>query len=1201
MSRRSRSSPPSSRTLAGTSASLWHILWRDPQAFGLDEVRANSTALRAMTDPVTLRGFICDHMLSLALHLDFQFDSLTLRERVQVIYVDGPGRILSNEPALAPHTRVSSFEDYIKIMRLPTSIGDDICIAVFRHLFRLWTIQLDIAPDTDRLDRDDPDRMEDDFHSLTKSELLLIPSYSIGPSEEHVSVKGVPLEAIEEILHISPDGRQVSWAQLRPSSRMPVILIKDEHCRYLWAHAASDLWNDEPLEEISYQVLPPGIPSFPELLNPRFMSMRPDVPLIQPTLEEIRRPKPRPSILIAHDDQRRRQQVLALLREEFQMTAEQAVRVVQVYEQSGLKKANMQSLPGLRRIIDNMRVGLDPLSRPADAASARFASESSVQGKWARRNAGLRPPTDPVTLAAQLGPSQPEDIYCPRDMAMKEWRRQFQHYADTFSLSHNIPILMARGLIQAQLCASLIQQPIDLEEAHDAFRRAIAVRDVQQASPILSAPLKNASSGAAAVSSRRTIDPSCIVQDTAADFIEANLGAGVRVMTMLELIKFQTATQSSHVAGKEVIPAPDHLQDFWTCYVYARCENDPSNRPVREVFTANYRQACVKLHQMACKKAAANRKAASANNVNASIYSEFEEAPAPAQAQEAPAPAQASALAHAHVPNCGHCGQHQHTRNHSSHTALLKSMQPAQEAPPASPARPLALFQTPQHVASPPAATQSSQLQTASSPTTLSSPFARLAADREMRSIAAKASAQTLIIMPNNSSKIMQWKLGDEKDGKGFYWSTKLAVQQSWEQHNLVEEPQNYKTFRSTIHVTMISIICIELKISRQNFDVISDADLIEKLDAKLKPAGPLEYLLKLRQIKFNNDSGNDTLLHRYRAFAEPFLQLVSESTEAGCDINPESVKLAFKAACKGNELLMTFFQEGKWQGVHDAHQRIVAQLKIFDSLQTMQSLNTSSQAPSRPTFVAPQPQYQIAPPPPAQIHVPIKHYQAPPRQQSAMVNIMNQMMSRFDQLERNQADSIAANNAAAVAPPTFSTTAAPGALVNFGQATPSMSLPPLQRKPVVHDLTPHPGLDARGPYWHPSPEHFACRYTPCVICFCQGCGRHGHTSAECVRKSQPGWNISGYYADRYPGQGALSYTVAQPSPQSAGAPHRITTPAAAPSFPTPFRTNMAGGGNTPAPPQQRYTPVVRNNNSQTVRFAAEVADPAQAATPTGE
>jgi hypothetical protein len=303
------------------------------------------------------------------------------------------------------------------------------------------------------------------------------------------------------------------------------------------------------------------------------------------------------------------------------MTAEQALRVVQVYEQSGLKKAATQSLPGLRRIIDNMKVGLDPLSRPADTAAARFASESTAQGKWARRNAGLRPPADPVALAAQLGPSQHKDIYCPRDMAMKEWRREFQHYADTFSLSHNIPILMARGLIQVQLCDSLLRQPIDLAEAHDAFRRAIAVRDAQQASGASdhSAPLKNARSGAAATAFRRPIDPTCIVKDTAADFIVASLGAGVRVMTMLELIKHQTAVQSSHVAGKQVISAPDHLQDFWACYISARCENDPSNRPIRDVFTANYRQACVKLHHMACKKAAANRKA-SASNVNSSIY-----------------------------------------------------------------------------------------------------------------------------------------------------------------------------------------------------------------------------------------------------------------------------------------------------------------------------------------------------------------------------------------------------------------------------------------------------------------------------------------------------------------------------------------------------------------------------------------------------
>jgi hypothetical protein len=39
------------------------------------------------------------------------------------------------------------------------------------------------------------------------------------------------------------------------------------------------------------------------------------------------------------------------LREEFAVTPEQALRVVTIYEQSGFKKTNMQSLPSLRRIV----------------------------------------------------------------------------------------------------------------------------------------------------------------------------------------------------------------------------------------------------------------------------------------------------------------------------------------------------------------------------------------------------------------------------------------------------------------------------------------------------------------------------------------------------------------------------------------------------------------------------------------------------------------------------------------------------------------------------------------------------------------------------------------------------------------------------------------------------------------------------------
>ena len=435
--------------------------------------------------------------------------------------------------------------------------------------------------------------------------------------------------------------------------------------------------------------------------------------------------------------------------------------------------------------------------------------------------------------------------------------------------------------------------------------------------------------------------------------------------------------------------------------------------------------------------------------------------------------------------------------------------------------------------------------------------------------------------MPNNSAKTMQWKTGEEKDGKGFYWSTKLAVQQAWEQHNLVEEPQNYRTFRSTIHVQMIPIICFELKISRQAFDIISDSDLIEKLDAKLKPSGPIEYLLKLRQIKFNNSATSDSLLHRYRAFAEPFLQLVAESTEAGCDINEESIKLAFKAACRGNDLLMTFLQEGKWQGVVDAHQRIVEQLRKFNTLQTMNSLNGSPSDISQTQFIAPPTQHQVAPPPPSAIPQPMLQPPAPrqhfsqPRQQSAMVNVMNQLMSRFDQLDRAQASSAAAH--------------ASTPLVNYSHTPASPSHPPVSiapsmRAPKVHDLTPHPGLDARGPFWHPQGAQFACNYTPCTTLFCQGCGRHGHTSAECLRKAQPGWNVSGYFADNRPGQGALI---------PAGAPMRMAnapqTPTA--SFPTPHHINTASGGSAAASPNQvRFNPVIRSNQAIQTTPTADAA-----------
>ena len=457
------------------------------------------------------------------------------------------------------------------------------------------------------------------------------------------------------------------------------------------------------------------------------------------------------------------------------------------------------------------------------------------------------------------------------------------------------------------------------------------------------------------------------------------------------------------------------------------------------------------------------------------------------------------------------------------------------------------------------------------------SPSVKLAAERESRALAAKSAATTLIIMPNNSAKIMQWKAGEEKDLKGFYWATKLAVQQAWEQHNMVEEPQNHRTFRSTIHVTMIPIICFELLIERAVFDVISDAELIDLLDRRLKPTGPAEYLIKLRQIKFNNDEKSGTLLHRYRAFAEPFLQLVSEATDAGCPINAESTKLAFKAACRGNELLMMFLQEDRWTTAAAAHHRIVSQLRNFDSLTTMNSMNVNLNAVTAPApaaVVAPvQPQI---PPPPVFTPASPAHYghqarpQYAPRQQTAMVNVMSQLLERFDRLDRSQANPAVFSHAPHQQMPSMP----PAAIVNAGIVQSAPSMPPnspSQRTPRVHDLTPHPGLDARGPFWHPPAPAFECRFSPCTALFCQGCGRHGHTAAECIRKNAPGFNVSGYFADRYPNQGALMF------PRTTGPP---PVPTAAAAFPTPHHLNPPRSSSVAAsqPQPPRYTPVARSN-----------------------
>ena len=88
-----------------------------------------------------------------------------------------------------------------------------------------------------------------------------------------------------------------------------------------------------------------------------------------------------------------------------------------------------------------------------------------------------------------------------------------------------------------------------------------------------------------------------------------------------------------------------------------------------------------------------------------------------------------------------------------------------------------------------------------------------------------------------------------------------------------------------------------------------------------------------MRQIKFNTtEPSSISLLHRYRAFAEPFLQQLAEATEAGCPINEESAKLAFKEQCKGSNLMMMWLQL-RHQHHHHHHHQVRSELAAVGDL----------------------------------------------------------------------------------------------------------------------------------------------------------------------------------------------------------------------------------------------------------------------------
>jgi hypothetical protein len=606
-------------------------------------------------------------------------------------------------------------------------------------------------------------------------------------------------------------------------------------------------------------------------------------------------------------------------------------------------------------------------------------------------------------------------------------------------------------------------------------------------------------------------------------FVEQHLGEGVREMTSAELAKAEAAHEQLGSGLPAAQPmsciVPKNLNNYWQHHLEAAATTPRGALTLTQHAAVIRRAASAALHSEACDAAAAACK-------------------------------------------------------------LEKLKRPTS-------ATALPTFQTPQQQQSLPVTTATvpaPALQTPASSIDYQShysPAVRMAAARAEQAQSARSAATTVVVMAANTTKLLQWKTGEEKDCKGFYWSTKLAVQQAWEQHSVTEDIHGYRTFKSSIHCQMIPIICAELMISRTQFDAMQDADLIDRIDKRLKPTGPVDYLIKMRAIKFNHDT-KDTLLHRYRAFAEPFLQLCAEAYDAGCAINDESVKLAFKEACRPNNLMMMWLHEQRWSGATNAHRHIMENMKQFDTLSTLQSLNGNQMpaAQQQQAANAPNPQHnqQAAPPAQPQPQPPQPYYSRAQReefrrQQNGVQQQPNQPRAPDGQLSAAQAPaqpSLFHPQQQHAAPnPLYQPQAPqqPHARVN------AMISPPA----AAAGLYEQPGLDARGPHWHPLCS--GCRYSPCTVAFCQGCGDHGHSTAECKKRNKhANWNYSGYYAEQRPGQPALVYDgPARMPPQFPPVQQAAHQP---PPFPTPHQLNARP---TPPPAAQptaqprSYTPVSRS------------------------
>jgi hypothetical protein len=125
-------------------ASLRHLMDHDHACFGRGTSRDTTSALYHLLDPQMMRAFLCDQLASSFQNTpDFILNGLLPREYVQLRYIKDEKYLPSMMLDVAPSTKITSYEDYVRAMRLPHSCGDLVVIAAFVEFFNLSLILLE--------------------------------------------------------------------------------------------------------------------------------------------------------------------------------------------------------------------------------------------------------------------------------------------------------------------------------------------------------------------------------------------------------------------------------------------------------------------------------------------------------------------------------------------------------------------------------------------------------------------------------------------------------------------------------------------------------------------------------------------------------------------------------------------------------------------------------------------------------------------------------------------------------------------------------------------------------------------------------------------------------------------------------------------------------------------------------------------------